>query len=137
MTKKTMNKEHMKTEQLMIVKKELDLLKKHLKDSNLSEYNKNQLLAELGSAKVVKEDELPDDAVCIGSEVEIQEVLSERKYTFQIVFPAEANMKENKMSVFAPIGTALLGYRVGAKVQWEMPDGMRTFAILKVTHKKG
>lgn len=106
----------MKTEQLMIVKKELDLLKKHLKDSNLSEYNKNQLLAELGSAKVVKEDELPDDAVCIGSEVEIQEVLSERKYTFQIVFPSEANMKENKMSVFAPIGTALLGYRVGSKV---------------------
>ena len=121
----------MQTEQLMIVKKELDLLKKHLKDSNLSEYNKNQLLAELGSAKVVKEDELPDDAVCIGSEVEIQEELSERKYTFQIVFPAEANMKENKMSVFAPIGTALLGYRAGAKVQWEMPDGMRTFAILK------
>ncbi|WP_367866200.1 GreA/GreB family elongation factor [Pedobacter sp. WC2423] len=136
MTTKTINKEHMKTEQLMIVKKELDLLKKHLKDSNLSEYNKNQLLAELASAKVVKEDELPDDAVCIGSVVEIQEVLSERKYTFQIVFPAEANMKENKMSVFAPIGTALLGYRAGSKVQWEMPDGMRTFAILKVTHQK-
>ncbi|QNK61526.1 GreA/GreB family elongation factor [Pedobacter sp. PAMC26386] len=125
----------MKTEQLMIVKKELDLLKKHLKDSNLSEYNKNQLLAELGSAKVVKEDELPEDAVCIGSEVEIQEVVSEKKYTFQIVLPAEANMKENKMSVFAPIGTALLGYRVGAQVQWEMPNGMKTFAILKVSHK--
>ncbi|MBB5634568.1 regulator of nucleoside diphosphate kinase [Pedobacter cryoconitis] len=126
----------MKTEQLMIVKKELDLLKKHLKDSNLSEYNKNQLLAELGSAKIVKEDELPEDAVCIGSEVEIQEVVSERKYTFQIVLPAEANMKENKMSVFAPIGTALLGYRVGAQVQWEMPNGMKTFDILKVSHKR-
>lgn len=126
----------MKTEQLMIVKKELDLLKKHLKDSNLSEYNKNQLLAELGSAKIVSEDELPEDAVCIGSEVEIQEVVSERKYTFQIVLPAEANMKENKMSVFAPIGTALLGYRVGSKVQWEMPNGMKTFDILKVNHKR-
>ncbi|MGY0041300.1 GreA/GreB family elongation factor [Pedobacter sp. NJ-S-72] len=126
----------MKTEQLMIVKKELDLLKKHLKDSNLSEYNKNQLLAELGSAKIVNEDELPEDAVCIGSEVEIQEVVSERKYTFQIVLPAEANMKENKMSVFAPIGTALLGYRVGSQVQWEMPNGMKTFDILKVNHKR-
>jgi len=126
----------MKTEQLMIVKRELDLLKKHLKDSNLSAYNKNQLLAELESAKIVKEDELPDDAVCIGSEVEIQEIVSERKYTFQIVLPSQANMKENKMSVFAPIGTALLGYRVGSQVQWEMPDGMKTFNILKVSHKK-
>jgi regulator of nucleoside diphosphate kinase len=126
----------MKTEQLMIVKRELDLLKKHLKDSNLSAYNKNQLLAELESAKIVKEDELPEDAVCIGSEVEIQEVVSERKYTFQIVLPSQANMKENKMSVFAPIGTALLGYRVGSQVQWEMPDGMKTFNILKVSHKK-
>ncbi|KIO76754.1 transcription elongation factor GreA [Pedobacter lusitanus] len=126
----------MKTEQLMIVKKELDLLKKHLKDSNLSAYNKNQLLAELGSAKVVSEAELPEDAVCIGSEVEIQETVSEKKYTFQIVLPAQANMKEHKMSVFAPIGTALLGYRVGAQVQWEMPDGMKTFNILSVSHKR-
>lgn len=126
----------METEQLMIVKKELDLLKKHLKDSNLSAYNKNQLLAELESAKIVKEDELPEDAVCIGSEVEIQEVVSERKYTFQIVLPSEANMKAHKMSVFAPIGTALLGYRTGAQVQWEMPDGMKTFNILKVSHKR-
>jgi len=126
----------MKTVQLMIVKKELDLLKKHLKDSNLSDYNKTQLLAELDSAMVVKESELPDDAVCIGSEVEIQEVVTGKKYTFQIVLPAEANMKVNKMSVFAPIGTALLGYRTGSEVQWEMPDGLKTFSILKVSHQK-
>ncbi|MBB6501946.1 GreA/GreB family elongation factor [Pedobacter cryoconitis] len=125
----------MKTVQLMIVKKELDLLKKHLKDSNLSDYNKTQLLAELDSAMVVKESELPDDAVCIGSEVEIQEVVTGKKYTFQIVLPAEANMKVNKMSVFAPIGTALLGYRAGSEVQWEMPDGLKTFSILKVSHQ--
>lgn len=125
----------MKTVQLMIVKKELDLLKKHLKDSNLSDYNKTQLLAELDSAMVVKESELPDDAVCIGSEVEIQEVVTGKKYTFQIVLPAEANMKVNKMSVFAPIGTALLGYRTGSEVQWEMPDGLKTFSILKVSHQ--
>ena len=126
----------MATEQLMIVQKELDLLKKHLKDSNLSDYNKQKLLVELGSAKVVGEGELPDDAVCIDSEVEIQEIESGQRFNFQIVFPSEANMRKNKISVFAPIGIALLGYRIGAKVQWEMPNGLKTFTILKVTHKK-
>lgn len=126
----------MKTEQLMILQKELDLLKKHLKDCNLSDYNKTQLLQELESAQVMKENELPEDAVCIDAKVEIQEEVSGKKYTFQIVLPAEADMRKNKMSVFAPIGIALLGYRVGAKVQWEMPDGLKTFNILQVMHIK-
>lgn len=120
----------------MIVQKELDLLKKHLRQSNLSDYNKQKLLAELDSAKVVREEELPEDAVCIDSEVEIQEVTSGQKFNFQIVFPSEANMRKNKISVFAPIGIALLGYRIGSQVQWEMPNGMKTFTILKVTHKQ-
>ena len=55
----------MATEKLMIVQKELDLLKKHLRQSNLSDYNKQKLLAELDSAKVVREDELPEDAVVL------------------------------------------------------------------------
>jgi len=126
----------MKTEQLMIIQKELDLLKKHLKASDLSEYNKQKLLAELESAQVMKEDELPADAICIDSVVEIQEVVSGQKFTFHLVLPSEANMKKNKISVFAPIGIAILGYRIGSKVQWEMPNGLKTFEILKVTHKK-
>lgn len=126
----------METEQLMIIKKELDLLKKHLKDSNLSEYNKQKLLDELKLAKVMKEDELPEDAICIDSKVNIQEVVSGQKFTFQIVLPSDANMKLNKISVFAPIGIALLGYRVGSKVQWEMPNGVKTFEVLAVSQKK-
>lgn len=126
----------METEKLMIIKKELDLLKKHLKDSNLSEYNKQKLLYELKLAKVMKEDELPEDAICIDSKVNIQEVVSGQKFTFQIVLPSDANMKLNKISVFAPIGIALLGYRVGSKVQWEMPNGVKTFEVLAVSQKK-
>lgn len=126
----------MRTENLMIVQRELDLLKKHLNDSVLSDYNKNKLLAELKSAVVIKQDDLPTDVVCIDSKVEIEEILTRQKFTFQIVLPAEANMKLGKVSVFAPIGVALLGYRIGSEVQWEMPNGLKTFKILRVTHLK-
>lgn len=123
----------MKTEQLIIVKKELELLKKHLLHSNLSEFNRNKLLAELKSAKIMKDEELPDDVVCLDSRIDIQEMTSKQKFTFHLVLPSEANMKHQKISVFAPIGIALLGYRTGAIVQWEMPNGLKTFEILKVT----
>ncbi|MGV3704571.1 MAG: GreA/GreB family elongation factor [Arcticibacter sp.] len=123
----------MKTEQLIIVKKELELLKKHLLHSNLSEFNRNKLLAELKSAKIMKEEDLPDDVVCLDSRIDIQEQSSKQKFTFHLVLPSEANMKQQKISVFAPIGIALLGYRTGSIVQWEMPNGLKTFEILRVT----
>ena len=126
----------METEQLVIVQREIDLLKKHLTASNLSDFNKKQLLAELNSAKVMSDEELPEEAICMDSEVEIQEVISKQKFTFQIVLPSEANMKQNKISVFAPIGIALLGYRTGSKVKWEMPNGLKTFEVLKVNNSK-
>lgn len=124
----------MKNDELYIAETELEILKKHLKASALSEHNKNQLLKELSSAKIFKDSELPDDAIKIDSRVEIEEEKSGKRFNFQIVQPAHANMKENKLSVFAPIGIALLGYRTGAMVQWEMPDGMKTFKILNVSH---
>jgi len=122
----------MKTEQLIIVKKELELLKKHLAHSDLSEFNRNKLLAELKSAKIMKEQDLPDDVVCLDSKIDIQEMTSKQTFTFHLVLPSEANMKQKKISVFAPIGIALLGYRKGSTVQWEMPNGLKTFEILRV-----
>ncbi|HEY0897183.1 MAG TPA: GreA/GreB family elongation factor, partial [Sphingobacteriaceae bacterium] len=111
----------MNTEKLIIQQKELDLLNTHLLHSNLSEYNKNKLLEELKSAEIVEH--LPADVVGLKSLVEIQDKVSGQKFTFQLVLPAEANVRNNKVSVFAPIGIALLGYRTGSEVQWEMPSG--------------
>lgn len=124
----------MNTEKLIIQQKELDLLNTHLLHSNLSEYNKNKLLEELKSAEIVEH--LPADVVGLKSLVEIQDKVSGQKFTFQLVLPAEANVRNNKVSVFAPIGIALLGYRTGSEVQWEMPSGIRSFLILSVRQQK-
>ena len=126
----------MKTERLVLIQREQDLLKKHLKDSNLSAYNKRKLLDELEYASVMKADELPDDAICIESKVEIEEEISGKKFKFQIVLPTEADMTRQKISVFAPIGIALIGYRRGSRIQWEMPDGIKTFKVLNVINEK-
>ncbi|HEY1007984.1 MAG TPA: GreA/GreB family elongation factor, partial [Sphingobacteriaceae bacterium] len=90
----------MENERLIILQRDLDLLRTHLMHSNLSDFNKSRLLNELKTAKIVKV--LPEDVVCLSSRVEIQEVVSKQRYTFQLVLPGEANMKYQKISVFAP-----------------------------------
>lgn len=125
----------MENSKIILAKKELELLKKHIGHLNLSDYNKTQLLSELNSAQVVNDENLPSDIVCLDSEVEIQEIESNQIFNFHLVMPANADMRKKKISVFAPIGTALLGYRVGSVVKWEMPNGLKTFKILDVRRR--
>jgi len=128
----------METEQLIIPKREYDLLMNHLKlSTNLSDFNKKKLNNELKKAKIVKKEVLPDNVIVIDSLVTIQDVKSGQEFSFHLVTPEEANMKKHKLSVLAPIGIALLGYTTDALVDWEMPDGVKQFRIKKVTrHEK-
>jgi len=51
-----------------------------------------------------------------------------------IVTPDRANIKEKKISIMAPIGTALIGFRQGQKVKWKVPSGNKMFTILEVSN---
>jgi regulator of nucleoside diphosphate kinase len=128
----------METGQLIIPKREYDLLMNHLRlSSNLSDFNKKKLNNELKTAKIVKKDVLPDNVIVIDSLVTIQDLKSGQEFTFHLVTPEEANMRKNKLSVLAPIGIALLGYTSDAVVDWEMPDGVKQFKVKHVTrHEK-
>lgn len=118
--------------QLIIGQYESELLKKHLKDSKLSEFNKEKLIEELKNAHIMADEQIPEDVIRLNSEVEIEELASKKKYTFTVVLPSQANINRNRVSVFAPIGIALLGYQKGAQIQWEMPNGLRQFLVLSV-----
>jgi regulator of nucleoside diphosphate kinase len=118
---------------LIIVQRELDILKKYLHVSVLTDFNKKNLLSELASAQIVEEHELPCDVISLNAVVHVQERQSKQSFVFQIVSPAAADVRKNKVSVLAPIAIALLGYRKGSTAQWEMPGGVQEFEILKVT----
>ena len=57
---------------------------------------------------------------------------SSRKAEYTIVFPRDANYEDRRISVLAPIGTALLGYAKGSEVEWPTPGGLRYFRIERV-----
>lgn len=122
----------METKSLSLSKSDFKLLKEHLEKSNMSAYNKEKLRDELKEATIYNEHDLPDDVVCLGSEARIANTKTGQEFTFKLVMPEEANIKVKKVSVFAPIGIALFGYRTNDIINWEMPDGIQEFKILEV-----
>lgn len=78
---------------------------------------------ELGRAAIVADDQLPKDVVSMNSKVTFQDVDTGNETFVTLVFPHEANIEQNKISVLAPIGSALIGLRVGQTIGWPMPNG--------------
>ncbi len=110
---------------------DLKVLKQFIENQSVKD--EMSLAFELKRAKVVKDDKLPADVVRLGSKVIVKELASGREMAFVIVMPAEADMKQQKISILTPMGTALIGLQKGNIVEWKMPAGVRKFEIMEVT----
>lgn len=98
--------------------------------------NAEDLLAELKKAKLVSKDEFPADVVRLNSTVRIKPEDKDYVMELMIVTPDKADIKERKISIMSPIGTALIGFRQGENVKWQVPSGKKTFTILEVNNGK-
>jgi regulator of nucleoside diphosphate kinase len=93
----------------------------------------SQLERELDRAEIVSEEALPDDVVAMYSTVRLVDLDTDAEHVYTVVYPHEADADRGRISVLAPIGTAVLGYRTGDEVEWEVPAGRRRFRIAAVT----
>lgn len=91
----------------------------------------DELERELDRAKVA-DTRLPKGVVTMNSRVRVRDLNTGHEFTYEIVFPRDADVARNRISVLAPIGTALLGYGAGAVVEWRAPSGVRRWRILDV-----
>lgn len=82
----------------------------------------DDLIAEIERAEVVDAADVPEDVVRMGSTVEYQPDGGQaRRVT--LVYPTEADIDAGKISVLTPIGTALLGLKVGDRIGWQARNG--------------
>ena len=95
-------------------------------------HNADELTGELKKAIVVNNNDFPTDVVGLNSKVRIKTDGKNEEMELMIVTPDKANIQEKKISIMAPIGTALIGFREGQKVKWKVPAGNKTFTILEV-----
>ena len=90
------------------------------------------LEGELSRARVVPAGKVPPDVVTMNSVVRLRDLDSDEAEEYELVYPAEADMEHNRISVLAPIGTAILGYRVGDVIAWPVPAGLRRLRVEEV-----
>jgi regulator of nucleoside diphosphate kinase len=91
--------------------------------------------AELQRAKIVPPDEVPNDVVTMNSKVVFRDLDTGELEIYTLVLPHEADIAEGRLSVLAPIGTAILGERIGDVVRWRVPAGRRFLKIEEVVHE--
>ena len=108
-----------------LVASELDI-------SDGSDRHLTELIAELERAEVVLSDEIPDDVVTMNSTVVLRDLDTGESETYTLVYPNHANIARNRLSVLAPVGTAILGYQVGDVVRWRVPAGVRRLRVEEV-----
>jgi regulator of nucleoside diphosphate kinase len=101
-------------------------------DSRISAASVAALEGELARASIIEPDELPDDVVTMGSTIWFRDLQTGEFEEYTLVVPAKADVLHGRISVLAPIGTALLGYRLGHVVEWRVPSGKRRMEIVKV-----
>lgn len=90
------------------------------------------LRSELDRAEIVAATQVPSDVITMNSRAELIDLDTNERIEFTLVFPAEANVDEGKISVFAPLGTAMLGYRVDNEFEWVVPYGRRRLKVVAV-----
>ncbi len=92
----------------------------------------DDLGAELERAFIAQRDEVPLDVITMHTRVRVLDLKSFERRELVLVFPWESDPSVGRISVLAPLGTALLGYREGNEVEWTMPGGLRRLRIEKV-----
>ena len=92
----------------------------------------SELKTELERAIVLRAEEMHGDVITMQSHVHVRDLANGERSNYELVFPFEADVAGRKISILAPLGTALLGYREGDEVEWLMPGGMRQLRIERV-----
>ncbi len=126
--------------QLVLRKDDYSLLISYLTGGNkrtaFDRRNAEDLQSELKKAKLVNKDDFPPDVVRLNSTVRIKAEDKNEIMEFILVTPDKADIKEKRISVMAPIGTALIGFKKGQKIEWQVPAGKKTFTILEVINEQ-
>ena len=103
--------------------------------ANLSLLGHAPLQHALVGATIVASDAVPPDVITMQSQAVVKDKTTGERRLATLVYPAEANEAAGRISVVAPLGTALLGASAGQTVECDSPDGLRRLSIVDVVHQ--
>ncbi|MCD9086042.1 nucleoside diphosphate kinase regulator [Stenotrophomonas sp. SY1] len=92
------------------------------------------LSQELERAQVLPPEEIPAGIVTMHSRVDCEDELHNEKHSLTLVYPHEADFDKGRVSVLAPVGSALLGLSVGQTIDWTAPGGRQLRLRVTAVH---
>lgn len=95
----------------------------------------SRLNTKFKTAKMLSQEKMSGDVITMNSRILLKEVSNGRQAEITITYPQDADGRERKISVFSPIGSALLGRRVGDVVSWKVPNGTGQFEVVKILYQ--
>lgn len=95
----------------------------------------DDLELELERARAVESQDVPSDVVTMNSTVRLRDLETDETFEYMLVYPNDADPAEDRVSVLAPIGTAIIGCRQGDVIEWPIPAGIARLAIEEVVHQ--
>lgn len=90
---------------------------------------------ELDNGVVVDSREVPQDVITMNSKVLLRDINTQKEMICSLVFPDDSNADQGKISILAPIGTALLGYKVGDIIGWKVPAGLTKLKVEEILYQ--
>ncbi len=91
-----------------------------------------ELETKLAKVRIIEDENIPSDKIFIGAIVTLKDCHTDEKLTYMMVSPEEANYEEKKLSIYAPVGKALMGHAAGEQVEIKVPAGVLKYKILKI-----
>ncbi len=122
---------------LILLNEDYKLLKSYIRSMvSTKSAEKNSLMQLekelLTGPVIVDKPNFPEDGVCLNSEVTVEDKSSGKKFRLKLVLPEQADLALGRISIISPMGTALIGYRKGQLVKWQMPGGKKEIFIVDV-----
>lgn len=117
--------------------RDLDRLEDLLESLSAGSFpGKSALLTELDRAEVIEPEEVPPDLVTMNSTVRFVIVDTGEEFRMTLVYPKDVDGSVDRISVLAPVGSALLGLSVGDELEWPRPGGqVMTVRVLEVVYQ--
>lgn len=125
--------------QLFVTEVDKDRLQKLINEfKEFGQGNKDYLDVlenELERAQVVTSKEIPNGVITMNSMVRLKDLDTGEEMIYTLVYPADAELAEDKISIMAPVGTAILGYREGDVVKWKVPGGLVQLSVESILYQ--
>ena len=124
---------------IFITTKDAVKLRKLIREAYHSEYRGSDYLKELAEemekASVVNPDQIPANVITLNSTARLVDQETNEEMVYTLMFPEDADISQGKISVLAPIGTAMLGYKTGDTFEWETPGGKRILRVQEILYQ--